>query len=189
MNASVPSSPSLPIPVMAAARFLELTLADGEALDIPGGSITMFEGMGNNPNETMPEAKAFIRYSIGNDDFHAWIKETFSDILRLLDINVRPGNWLLLTRETGDRVAFLKDNIIGRQSIKSDTASCEVTVLLTRGGIVGTFKVQESRDEIKAKMDQPATSFDAPPPGLIEQPVPGTPAAKPAPRPRQRRKA
>jgi len=143
---------------------LELNLADGNALDIPASSISMFEGLETEKNENFPEANSFIRYSLGETDNQALLIETFDDLVRLLDINVRPGLWLRLNNANGNKMAVFAPNIVARKALSSGTT--ELTILLSRDGLVGTFTVVEGRDAIKAMMEDLNR-----PAGLIEMPA------------------
>jgi len=76
-----------------------------------------------------------------------------------------------------------------------ENAACRIGVILTNDKQVGEYDVQESRDEIKGRMEQPAYAGADAPPGLVEQPAPAndapvapTPVAD-APRARGRQRA
>lgn len=147
-------------------NLLELTMADGKELDIPTGTVFMFEELLKGFHPSFPEAKSFIRYSFGANSppRTAMLMTKMSDLKLELDINVQPpGKWLVLHRMTGEEVVLLVDNVVGRMAMEDGT---EVSYL--HGQEVEVAHVKESRREIK-KMSEREIGR---PEGLIELPVP-----------------
>jgi hypothetical protein len=143
---------------------LEFNLADGNALDIPAASISMFESLTAVKNEAYPDAKSFIRYSIGEMDYQALLTDSFDDVIRVLDINVRPGPWLILTNANGNKLGVIAGNILARKGLPS--GETELSIALNQNGQIGDFTVSETRDTVKTMMgdlNRPA--------GLIEIPT------------------
>lgn len=126
-------------------NFIELTLADGNELDIPKGSILTMEEMTKETNPNFPDARAFIHYALGREVSTALVKETVSDLFFHLDVNVSPIKWLKLTRkEDGLRLVFPAHMVVSRMALED---GCRLTVNI--GDMQKTFTVNESRREIK----------------------------------------
>ena len=144
-------------------RLIELVLADGRGIDIPPGSVTCFEAMHPGKNESFPDARSFVRYSFGDVDRTAVINQSFDDLVRMLDINVRPADWLLLTREDGDRIALLNGSVLSREEIADGTGACKLVVAFGIERRLGELTVRETRDEVKGLMEaRPAEPMPAP---------------------------
>lgn len=143
------------------SRYLELTLANGNALDIPPSSVTLFEAMHRGKNANFPEARSFIRYTLGQDDRIGLLSDSFEDLLRLLDVNVRPGVWVLLTREDGDRVALRADDILAREAVETEKGACKLVFAMGASRTTGELIVRETRDEVKKAMEPPAPEPEA----------------------------
>lgn len=157
-------------------KLIELSLAAGGDLDIPASAVTMVEELSATKNPTFEDANAFVRYSLGEKDYHALVTGTYGDMVRLLDVNVRPGDWMTVHRPDGDRVLLLKGNVVGRETATAQHEPGSVAVLsvtLDRKGTIGDIGVKESVAELRGLMNpaMPAPS-PQPPEGLIEMPVP-----------------
>lgn len=138
---------------------LELIDEDGQPLDIPASTVTLFEGLAAGKNENHPEARAYLRYQLGNQPREAFVQSTFSDIVLGLKITSQANSpWLLLTQEDGDRVAVMFGHVLQRRGLNSESAACEITVMMNQEGGLATYRVKESRAEIveKSKMPEPA---------------------------------
>lgn len=144
---------------------LELTLADGREMDIPLGSVIMFEEMTDKTNPNFPTARSFIRYAMGNDLRTAVSTMKVEDLS--LELNVAANrNWIKLTQqdEGKSRLYVLSGNIVGRTTLES--GGCEINLII--GGQVQSYFVNESRREIKKWTERAS----APPEGLIPLEVP-----------------
>lgn len=143
---------------------LELTLADGRELDIPSGSVVMFESMLENANPHFPNARAFIRYAMGNDLRTAVLSTKVEDLIFDLGINTEaPSKWLRLDKKTGERLVLLSVNVVGRLALEE---GCEISYMIADR--VEATEVTQSRREIK-KWSERETGR---PEGLMEMPVP-----------------
>jgi len=143
---------------------LELTLADGRELDIPSGSVIMFEGMNEGANPNFPSAKSFIRYGMGSEVRNGVLSTKVEDLVFELGINTSaPSKWLRLTKKTGEALVLLSGNVVGRMSLEE---GCEVSYVV--GDVVEVAQVTQSRREIKKWSEREVGR----PEGLIEMPVP-----------------
>lgn len=148
-------------------KMLEFTLASGGEIDLQPTSITLFEEMNAGTNAHFPDARAFVRYSLGDIDYHAIVTETYSDLVRMLDINVRPGDWVRVSRPNGEKLAFLAGNVLSRSSATPDSepgAASEILLTLTRNGETGRYGLKNTIAELRAMMAERAEVESAPEP-------------------------
>lgn len=153
---------------------LELNLVNGEGLDIPAETIVMFEAMTKDTNPNFPSARCFIRYAFSPDQVKtAILTETFDEMVRRLEMNVRPGPWLVVTRDDGNKMAVQFGNILGRMAIKDENrpkARCELQI--NTGAGIAAYFVQETREVVKDRTEtlkqalQNPEGFAPPPPPI-----------------------
>lgn len=130
---------------------IELTLADGKELDIPEGSILLFEEMTAETNPNFPDAKCFIFYLLGNDVLAATLSNKFEDILFETKATTNP-QWVRLTIDDGRRLGVLAHTIISR---RAEEDGCSISVLVRNQPEV--YKVKETRRQIKKWSEGPQT--------------------------------
>jgi hypothetical protein len=144
---------------------LELMLADGRELDVPSGSIVMFEEMKEGKNPNFPNARSFIRYALGEDLRTAIVSTKVEDMIFDLGINTAaPGRWLRLTKKSGERIVLLVGNVVSRMAMAE---GCEISYVVGRD--TESVEVSESRREVKKWSEAGETGR---PEGLVELPVP-----------------
>lgn len=139
---------------------IEFTLANGKELDIPDGSIIMFEEMREDTNPNFPNARCFVRYALGGDVKTAVLVNKVEDVLFELGINATPAGWLKLTmKDSNLRVIIQVKNVVAREAIED---GCELTV--ETGAGVMPLTVNESRREIKKWSERPLAPIPTPAP-------------------------
>jgi hypothetical protein len=127
-------------------QMLEVMLADGKELDIPHGSVVMFNELNKDSNPNFPNARSFIRYILGDGLNTGILSTPFEDLIFELGVNTAPpGKWLRLTRkDTGLRVILPVENVVSRTSLDE---GCRISYRI--GQDVESVEVNESRREIK----------------------------------------
>jgi len=166
------------------ARFIDLIVADGTHRSIPPHTIWCVQGMHKGQNPNFEDAECCVFYRLNAQIASAILLQDYNDVIRMLDINVRPADWVQLTLADGNRFAIRDRHIVGLTEVKDeDPAQTVVEIVDTEDKlIVPAFKFREPIKEVHKLLEENEAKAAGPGTGIGGQviPLPGLPGGPPA---------
>lgn len=131
--------------------FVELTLANGQPLDIPIGSIQFFEELDNHSKESK-KAQSGLFYDVGGGLTSALVLQDFPELEEQLA--PRAEEFIRLRSAEEKPLMFVRRAIIAIRGLDEEDKLPGTTQIVLRLGEQSiTMNVMETRDEIREKLD------------------------------------
>lgn len=133
-------------------NFAELTLSNGQPLDIPAGSIVFLETMDEQGKQSFPGALSGVFFDLGSGAQNVPVQQPFPPLAELAR-GAHPGPWLELQRADKGRVLIRADNLASLRGLGDDHPNdgrCQITHRV--GSRLYLVDVVQTRDEIKAML-------------------------------------